>query len=163
MIRPGPGESQYAGAKFQSLGKPGRYRPSFRRSLEYGRVGAAQAEEHLRVGNFAGLRQQIICGGHNNKLCAVPIPLRGCERVACLFGVVMPKDEWLKARNKNLSAGRNYQDEREQEALQLSALDELINRQEHGKLERPKLRKLRACCNSEKGKGPHVGSCCNFK
>lgn len=75
----------------------------------------------------------------------------------------MPKDDWLKARNKVLSAGRNYQEEREQEELHLSNLDELIRQKEIGKLKRPRLRKQRACCNSEKGKGPHVGNCCNFR
>jgi hypothetical protein len=77
----------------------------------------------------------------------------------------MPKDDWLRARNKDLAKGRSVQDEREHEDAQLASLDEWISKRESVvETKGPKLRaRMRKCCNSPRGKGPHVGNCCNFR
>lgn len=75
----------------------------------------------------------------------------------------MPKDDWIKARNRARSSGRSYEDEREQEKMSLAAVDSWIAAKE-AYLESKKNRKgNRQCCDTKKGKGPHKMDCCNYE
>ena len=71
----------------------------------------------------------------------------------------MPKDEWLRAKNRDLASGRDWLEERDQEENRLAALDEFISQTEESKIK--KNGKLRKCCATPKGRGPHAPGCCN--